>query len=90
MWTQTIIIHFLRTNKIPIIKSNASSPIIITSLLGVAIITSIQYIPKVNSWIKLEALPPLFYAWLSLFLGTYILLVSLVKVIYKKLYKQFL
>ena len=90
MWTQTIIIHFLRTNKIPIIKSNASSPIIITSLLGVAVITSIQYIPKVNSWIKLEALPPLFYAWLSLFLGTYILLVSLVKVIYKKLYKQFL
>ncbi|WP_373440822.1 magnesium-translocating P-type ATPase [Metamycoplasma equirhinis] len=90
MWTQTIIIHFLRTNKIPIIKSNASTAIIIATLTGTAIVTSIQYVPKINDYLQLRPLPPLFYAWLALFIFIYIFLVEITKLIYKKRYHQFL
>ncbi|WP_334198913.1 magnesium-translocating P-type ATPase [Mycoplasma struthionis] len=90
MWTQTIIIHFIRTNKIPFIKSNASTPVLIMTIVAVGIVTSIAYVPKVNSWLQLRALPAMFYAWLGLFLLSYIILVQIVKIIYKKIYKEFL
>ena len=90
MWTQTIIIHFLRSDKIPFIKTNASTPIYITSIFGIAFVTASQYIPKFNDWLSLKALPPLFYLWLLLFVGSYIFLASIVKIIYKKIYNEFL
>ncbi|MCV3733960.1 magnesium-translocating P-type ATPase [Mycoplasma enhydrae] len=90
MWTQTLVIHFLRTNKIPIIKSNASTPVIISTLLGIGIISAMPYIPKVNESLKLAPLPPVFYAWLAMFLGIYITLIQITKVIYRKIYREFL
>ncbi|AZZ65454.1 magnesium-translocating P-type ATPase [Metamycoplasma phocicerebrale] len=90
MWTQTFVIHFLRTNQMPIIKSNASSAVIVSTILGVGIITAMPYIPKMNSYLSLAPLPPIFYAWLAMFLGIYITLVQITKIIYKKVYHEFL
>ncbi|WP_371836246.1 magnesium-translocating P-type ATPase [[Mycoplasma] anseris] len=90
MWTQCLVIHFMRTNKIPFIRSNASTPVIISTSLGVGIITSIQYIPYIKDWLFLSGLPAIYYAWLVLFLGVYIILIEIVKLIYKKLYKELL
>ncbi|TPE58033.1 magnesium-translocating P-type ATPase [[Mycoplasma] falconis] len=90
MWTQTLVIHFLRTNKLPIIKSSASTPVIIMTLLGVGIMTAAPYIPGLNSGLRIRPLPPIFYAWLLLIITTYISLVGITKVIYKKLYRSFL
>ena len=90
MWTQTIVIHFLRTEKIPFIQSHASSPIFITTILGIAAITAAQYIPGISKGLELQPLAPMFYAWLLMFVGIYITLIMIVKTIYKKIYKQFL
>nr|WP_049752929.1 magnesium-translocating P-type ATPase [Metamycoplasma arthritidis] len=90
MWTQAIIIHFLRTDKIPFVKSNASTPIILTTLAGVVVITALPYIPNINEWLKLEPLKPVFFAWLALFMGTYITLVEITKIIYKRVHHEFL
>ena len=90
MWTQTIVIHFLRTEKIPFIQSHASSPIFITTILGIAAITAAQYIPGISKGLELQPLAPMFYAWLLMFVGIYITLIMIVKMIYKKIYKQFL
>ncbi|MDC8937850.1 magnesium-translocating P-type ATPase [Metamycoplasma hyosynoviae] len=90
MWTQTLVMHFLRTDKVPFIKSNASTSIFITTLIGIGVITALQYIPKVNSLLLMHPLPPIFYMWLAILLGSYIILVSIVKLIYRKIYKQFL
>ena len=49
MWTQTIIIHFLRSDKMPFFKTNASTSIYITSIFGIAFVTSAQYIPNLNN-----------------------------------------
>ncbi|AWX42946.1 Magnesium-transporting ATPase, P-type 1 [Metamycoplasma cloacale] len=90
MFTQSLIIHFIRTNKIPFIQSNASTAVIISTLLGTAIVTASAYIPKVNSWLSLTPLPAIYFAWLLLFLGIYIILTMITKLIYKKIYKEFL
>ena len=90
MWTQTIIIHFLRSDKMPFFKTNASTSIYITSIFGIAFVTSAQYIPNLNNWLSLKALPPIFYLWLLLFVFSYIVLVSIAKLIYKKIYHEFL
>ncbi len=90
MWTQTFVIHFLRTNKIPFIKSNASTPVFIMTLLGVAAVTAVPYIKPINSWLQLSPLPPIFYAWLAMFMGSYITLVEVTKIIYRKVHREFL
>lgn len=90
MWTQTFVIHFLRTNKIPFIKSNASTPVFIMTLLGVAAVTAVPYIKPINGWLQLAPLAPIFYAWLAMFMGSYILLVEITKVIYRKVHREFL
>ncbi|WP_330463448.1 magnesium-translocating P-type ATPase [Metamycoplasma gateae] len=90
MWTQTFVIHLLRTDKMPIFKSNSSTAVIISTLGGVAVVTALPYIPKINSSLQLAPLPAEFYGWLALLLGTYTLLVLITKIIYKKLYKEFL
>ncbi|QJG66294.1 magnesium-translocating P-type ATPase [Mycoplasma phocoeninasale] len=90
MWTQTFVIYFLRTNRMPFIKSNASTAVIISTLIAVAIITALPYIPKVNQYLSLQPLPPIFFAWLAMFMGIYIFLVQSTKTVYKKIYKEFL
>ncbi|WP_427867219.1 magnesium-translocating P-type ATPase [Mycoplasmopsis arginini] len=90
MWTQTFVIHLLRTDKVPMFKSNASTPVIISTLVGVGIVTALPYIPKVNDSLQLSPLPAEFFAWLALLLSTYTILVLITKKIYKRIYKQFL
>ncbi|RMA79077.1 Mg2+-importing ATPase [Metamycoplasma subdolum] len=90
MWTQVIVLHFLRTDRIPVIKSNASWALSVMSIGGLVIVTAAPYIPKLNEGLILKALQPIFYAWLALFLATYIILLMIVKLIYRKIYKQFL
>jgi len=43
--TQTLIVHVIRTRKIPFIQSCASAPLIMTTLLVMAIGSAIPYIP---------------------------------------------
>ena len=74
----------------PFFKTNASTSIYITSIFGIAFVTSAQYIPNFNNWLSLKALPPIFYLWLLLFVFSYIVLVSIAKLIYKKIYHEFL
>ncbi|WP_412031740.1 magnesium-translocating P-type ATPase [Metamycoplasma buccale] len=90
MWTQSLVIHLLRTGNIPLIKSNASTSVIIMTLLGMAIVTAIPYIPKVNTALSLAPLKPIFFAWLAMLVAIYIILVQTTKFIYKKIYHQFL
>ncbi|BAP39509.1 magnesium-translocating P-type ATPase [Metamycoplasma canadense] len=90
MWTQTFVIHLLRTDKLPVFKSNASTAVIVSTLLGVGVITAIPYIPKINTMLQLAPLSIQFYGWLVLLLASYTFLVLITKIIYKRIYKEFL
>jgi P-type Mg2+ transporter len=76
--TQTLIIHIIRTNRIPFLQSKASWPLIATT---VAIMTVGMWLPAspIGSWLGLAPLPALYWPLLLLTLGCYALLTQGVK-----------
>ncbi|AEB74968.1 magnesium ABC transporter ATPase [Clostridium botulinum] len=85
LFTQTLIIHVIRTNKIPFIESRASKPLTITSLLivilGVVLVNS-----PLSSVFGFTKLPLLYYLVLSVTLFCYVALTQVIKMIYIKKY----
>lgn len=43
MWSQTLVIHMIRTPKIPFIQSRASAPLTLLTFVGVAVVTVIPF-----------------------------------------------
>jgi Mg2+-importing ATPase len=78
LFTQTLIIHVIRTNKIPFIQSRASWPLIMTSLLIVAVGAWLTVSPLAGA-LGLVPLPPLYWLLLLGMLVAYVLLTQVVK-----------
>ena len=78
LFTQTLIIHVIRTNKIPFIQSWASWPLILTSLIIVAAGAWLTISPLATT-LGFVPLPPLFWLYLALMLLGYALLTQVVK-----------
>jgi Mg2+-importing ATPase len=78
LFTQTLIIHVIRTNKIPFIQSRASNSLILTSLIIVAIGAWLTISPIAKT-LGFVALPPLYWPLLAGMLLAYIVLTQIVK-----------
>ena len=78
LFTQTLIIHVIRTNKIPFIQSRASRPMIIGSLVIVALGAWLTVSPLADM-LGFVALPPLYWLLLAIMLACYVLLTQMVK-----------
>ena len=78
VFTQTLIIHIIRTNKIPFIQSRASWPLILTSLIIVGAGALLTISPLANT-LGLVALPPLYWLYLAMMLLGYAVLTQIVK-----------
>ncbi|MCL2366225.1 MAG: magnesium-translocating P-type ATPase [Oscillospiraceae bacterium] len=89
MWTQTFVIHMLRTPKIPFIHSRASFPLVIISFAGIAVLTIIPF-TAFGTMLGLAALPLTFFPWLILTICLYMVLVTVFKRIFIKRYGQLL
>jgi len=89
MWTQTFIIHMLRTPKIPFIQSRASAPLMLFTFAGVAVLTAIPF-TNLGAAIGLAPLPLAFFPWLALTVVLYIALVTVFKRIFIKRYGELL
>ena len=87
MWTQVLILHLLRTRKMPLLQSKPSSPVMLVTILGVLLFTGLTFTP-VGQVIGLTALPTSYFAFLFVTVGLYLLLVSLVKGWYFKKYHE--
>jgi Mg2+-importing ATPase len=84
IFTQTLIIHVIRTNKIPFIQSRASWPLIITSVLIVSTAVILTVTPIADT-LGFTPLPSIYWLYLAGMLIAYILLTQLVKTwFYKK------
>jgi Mg2+-importing ATPase len=81
LFTQTLIIHVIRTNKIPFIQSRASLPLLMTSLIIVAIGGWLPFSPFASSF-GFVPLPPLYWLFLAGMLLCYVLLTQMVKTWY--------
>jgi len=78
LFTQTLIIHVIRTNKIPFIQSRASTPLIITSVIIVAVGVWLTVSPLATT-LGFVTLPPLYWLILAAMLVCYVLLTQVVK-----------
>jgi Mg2+-importing ATPase len=84
IFTQTLIIHIIRTNKIPFIESRASWPLIFTSLIIISVAAWLTVSPLAYT-LGLVPLPPLYWLLLAIMLLCYMTLTQIVKVwFYKK------
>jgi len=78
IFTQTLIIHVIRTNKVPFIQSRASKSLIVTSLLIVLAGALLPVSPLANT-LGFVPLPWSFWLWLLAMLVTYVLLTQVIK-----------
>ena len=78
LFTQTLIIHVIRTNKIPFLESRASWPLIATSLIIVSVGAWLTVSPLANM-LGFVPLPPLFWLFLAGMLVCYVVLTQVVK-----------
>ena len=81
LFSQTLIIHVIRTNKIPFIESRASWPLIATSLIIVAVGGSLTVSPLAGT-LGLVKLPTLYWLLLAIMLLCYVILTQLVKTLF--------
>jgi len=82
--SQTIIIHVIRTNKIPFLQSRASWTMIISSIVIIIIGLYLPFSPLADS-LGLVQLPAKYFGFLAIVIISYAALVQLVKKTYFKL-----
>jgi P-type Mg2+ transporter len=78
IFTQTMIIHVIRTNRVPFIESNASKPLIFSSvaIVSIAAWLTVSPLAKILGFVTL---PPLYWLLLAVMMVCYVLLTQLVK-----------
>ena len=76
--TQTLIIHVIRTNKIPLLQSRSSWPVLTMSVLIMAVGIAIPFSP-VGPYLGFSQLPTLYWPLLAATLFCYVLLTQGVK-----------
>ena len=81
--SQTLIIHMIRTSKIPFIESKSSKQLII-STFAVVIITIVIAFTDVATVFDLSKLPTNYLLWIGVLMVIYIVLIQIYKKIYIK------
>ena len=89
MVSQALVIHMLRTPKLPFIQSRASWQVSVLTLLGMAAAAVIPFTP-VGAVLGLAGLPAVYFIWLAGIIVGYMVLVTAVKQVYLRRYGTFL
>ncbi len=89
MWTQTLVIHMIRTPKIPFLQSRASAPVVLLTFAGIIVLTIIPF-TAFGAAIGLQPLPPVYFAWLLLTVALYMAVAQWFKNIYVRRYGELL
>ena len=83
--TQTLVVHMVRTPKVPFVQSHAAAPLMAMTLAIMAVGLLLPLSP-LASYFKLQALPAAYYGWLVAILLGYCLLTTLMKRVYIRRY----
>ncbi|MBS6007260.1 MAG: magnesium-translocating P-type ATPase [Clostridium baratii] len=89
LWTQTLIIHMIRTKKIPFVQSRASSPVIAMTVIALIVGTIIPF-TALGGALQMTELSTSYFGILIITVIAYMLLCQLVKKIYIGKYKELL
>lgn len=89
MWSQTLVIHMIRTPKIPFIQSRASLPVTLLTFAGITVLTIIPFTP-IASMLGLTVLPAVYFLWLFGIIIGYMILATIAKKLYIRKYGELL
>ncbi|HBL8867444.1 TPA: magnesium-translocating P-type ATPase [Enterobacter hormaechei] len=83
--SQTLIVHMIRTRRIPFIQSRAAWPLIVMTGIVMALGIALPFSP-LASYLQLQALPLSYFPWLVAILAGYMVLTQMVKGFYSRRY----
>lgn len=86
LFTQTMIVHMIRTRKIPFIQSIASPSMIIMMIVILAIGLSFPMVHQFSIYMQMQHLPLSYFVWLVFLVGGYLWLTQFMKNIYTRKY----
>ena len=89
MWSQSLVIHMIRTMKLPFIQSRASAPLTVLNFFGIIVITIIPF-TLLGKAIGFVSLPLSFFLYLIPCVLAYMILVTAVKKAYIRYHKEWL
>ena len=89
MWSQALVIHMLRTPKLPFVQSRAAAPVTLLTLAGSCAVTVIPFTP-LGTALGFTALPAAYFLWLAAIVVGYMLLATAVKKSYVRRYGELL
>ena len=89
MWSQTLVIHMIRTPKIPFFQSHASAPLTLLTCTGIAVLTIIPF-TTLGTMLGFVALPMSYFAYLIPCILLYMILATSLKKVYVRHYGELL
>jgi Mg2+-importing ATPase len=76
--TQTLIVHMIRTAKLPFVQSRATMPVLMTTGAIIAVGMLLPFV-SLGGKLGLVPLPAIYFAWLAVILASYSVLTQIVK-----------
>ena len=89
MWSQTLVIHMIRTAKLPFIESRASVPVTVLTFTGIAVLTVIPF-TGFGRMLGFAALPASYFIYLIPCILLYMILATSLKKAYVRHYGELL
>lgn len=89
MWSQTLVIHMIRTPKLPFLQSHASAPLTLLTTAGIALLTIIPF-TEFGKMLGFVALPMSYFVYLIPCILLYMLLATSLKKAYVRHYGELL
>lgn len=89
MWSQTLVIHMIRTSKLPFIQSHASAPLTLMTFTGIGVLTIIPF-TTFGRMLGFVALPTAYFAYLIPCILLYMVLATSLKKAYVRHYGELL
>ena len=89
MWSQTLVIHMIRTPKLPFIQSQASAPLTLMTFTGIGVLTIIPF-TTFGRMLGFVALPTAYFAYLIPCILLYMVLATSLKKAYVRHYGELL
>lgn len=86
--TQSVIVHMIRTPKLPFIQSRASCPVVLMTLLVITTGLALPFIPGVVDWIGMTRLPWEVYPFIAGTVVSYCIVSELAKRLYLRMFKK--
>lgn len=87
LWTQVLILHLLRTPRLPFIQSRPAAGVLAVTAAGLALFTALTFTP-LGALAGMAPLPPVYFVFLAGVAALYLLTVTAIKSIYVRRYRE--